>query len=147
MHNVCLFLSIYPLISLTTDTQRKEAVAMDFEEPQTETIPPENILSFPRLLKSFDCAKVDSWQELKVLHHYFASVLTSLKELSIPFSCSSIVSGDFHGFIGWFDVRFEGSEKTIILSTSPDSGYYLTHIPLYLITIQCHPLEANHFFI
>jgi len=86
-----------------------QAVEMNFEEPQTEAIAIENVLTFPAMIKSIDCTTVGSWDELK--------------DFSVPFTFKTIISGTFHGFVGWFDVVFEGSDTSVTLSTSPESGY------------------------
>jgi len=51
--------------------------------------------------------------------------IESLREIHIPFSFDINQPCLVHGLAGWFDAHFEGSDKTVILSTAP--GYPGTH--------------------
>eukprot|EP00403_Amphidinium_massartii_P018963 CAMPEP_0178428996 /NCGR_PEP_ID=MMETSP0689_2-20121128/30570_1 /TAXON_ID=160604 /ORGANISM="Amphidinium massartii, Strain CS-259" /LENGTH=543 /DNA_ID=CAMNT_0020050795 /DNA_START=20 /DNA_END=1652 /DNA_ORIENTATION=- len=56
----------------------------------------------------------------------FATVsIDSLREISIPFKFDITQPCLVHGLAGWFDAHFEGSDKTVVLSTAP--GFPGTH--------------------
>ena len=104
---------------------------MNFEEPQTESVLPENVLSFPCLVKEIDCLTVKSWDELKVPlppsppHCLYFSVFFHLlnplfpsssllpskiivQEFTVPFSCTSIMTGmiQHHLLVRFIDLSF-----------------------------------------
>lgn len=45
--------------------------------------------------------------------------LGALAEITLPFEFTAARSGPVHGLAGWFDVSFDGSSETVLLSTSP----------------------------
>jgi len=51
--------------------------------------------------------------------------IESLREIHIPFSFDINQPCLVHGLAGWFDAHFEGSDRTVILSTAP--GFPGTH--------------------
>jgi len=82
-----------------------------FIEPLVEHISPTKELScFPYKILSIDCLTASS---------------DNIKTFTSPFELKSIGKANVHGFVGYFDVIFKGTDKTIKLSTSPQSG--ITH--------------------
>jgi len=77
-----------------------------FKEPMIDCIQPPMQISFPTCVCSFDLKTMKSEDLLNISH---------------KFRLPCIVSSKFDGFIFWFDVVFEGIEKKITLSTSPEN--------------------------
>ncbi len=44
--------------------------------------------------------------------------IDDLLEMTVPFSFKSDLNVDLHGFATWFEVLFEGSERTLTLTTA-----------------------------
>lgn len=76
-----------------------------FSQPVVGTFPITNLLSQYRTVHSIDFATV---------------TCDELKKFTIPFSFKIDQTGIMHGLGSWFDIFFNGSNKNIILSTSPE---------------------------
>ncbi|KAF5761799.1 putative methyltransferase [Helianthus annuus] len=74
-----------------------------FEEPCVETINGENVLTWPHEVKNVDC---------------YTITIKELESVTTRFKLQSMMKAPLHGFAFWFDVEFNGPDKT-----NPSSGH------------------------
>jgi histone-arginine methyltransferase CARM1 len=86
-------------LSALTDTAYREL----FEMPALGEFSPKCLVAEPRGYE-FD---------------FLGMRLDDLGTINLPFEFVARQDGPVHGLAGWFDVAFEGSERRVVLSTSP----------------------------
>jgi len=77
-----------------------------FCQPQIEYLAPEGQLAFPQKILRIDCKK-DSYADIR--------------SWNAEFDLLSVGSGRMNGLMAHFTVEFNGTDETLILSTSPDA--------------------------
>ncbi|KAJ4778312.1 Protein arginine methyltransferase 6 [Rhynchospora pubera] len=80
-----------------------------FEEPVTETISGENVLTWPFMVKYIDC---------------YTTTARELESITARYKLSAIMSAPLHGFAFWFEVEFNGP---ITISSNNDTGFPFQH--------------------
>ncbi|KAJ0822898.1 putative methyltransferase [Helianthus annuus] len=112
-----------------------------FEEPCVETINGENVLTWPHEVKNVDC---------------YTITIKELESVTTRFKLQSMMKAPLHGFAFWFDVEFNGPDKTnpssshprkrarpddaLVLSTAPGDPY--THWQQTLVYFD-DPVEVE----
>ncbi|XP_063688077.1 histone-arginine methyltransferase CARMER-like isoform X1 [Bolinopsis microptera] len=88
---------------------REEAYTEYFKQPIVDTFDPRHLVAKP----------------IKHTTNFMTDTEDSLRDIHIDFTFYPHSAAQVHGIAFWFDVAFEGSQKTVHLSTSPSEP--LTH--------------------
>ncbi|KFH03300.1 histone arginine methyltransferase PRMT4/CARM1 [Toxoplasma gondii VAND] len=124
MMNKCNFWKQTQFCGVDLSNALEVAVVEQFRQPVVDYIDPSLLLAPPHQ-KEFDFTKISR---------------ESLEEITVDFSFTVNSPTLVHGVAGWFDVCFDGSEKVISFTTSPQSPpthWFQTRVVLR------HPLAVN----
>eukprot|EP00116_Pleurobrachia_bachei_P000827 sb/3461089/ len=103
---------------------RQQAYTEYFKQPIVDTFDPRHLVAKP----------------IKHTTDFLSDSEDSLKKISVDFTFYPHTAAHVHGLAFWFDVSFEGSQKTVFLSTAPSEP--LTH--WYQVRCLCEtPLYAR----